>query len=136
MADVAVGLLGPVEMQADGRTAPVADVELQSLLAVLALAFPHGVSVDRLLEELWGEYGSGRIATTPRSPLGQRSTAVRCAGSPPVHVLPGCQQAIACILATFRAGRRALEVGGTPAMRRHPGSAGLKALFGSHGGLR
>ena len=34
---------------------PVAGVKLQSLLAMLALAAPHPVSDDRLLEELWGD---------------------------------------------------------------------------------
>ena len=34
---------------------PVAGVKLQSLLALLALAAPHAVSDDRLIEELWGD---------------------------------------------------------------------------------
>ena len=39
----------------DDRVTPVAGVKLQSLLALLALAAPHAVSDDRLIEELWGD---------------------------------------------------------------------------------
>ena len=53
--DITVALLGTVEVATDGRLAPVAGVKLQSLLAMLALAAPHPVSDDRLLEELWGD---------------------------------------------------------------------------------
>ena len=51
-----VSLLGPVAVAVDGGTyTPVAGVKLQSLLAMLALAVPHPVSDDRLLDELWGD---------------------------------------------------------------------------------
>jgi predicted ATPase/DNA-binding SARP family transcriptional activator len=53
--DITVALLGPVELASDGVLAPVAGVKLQTLLAMLALAAPHPVSDDRLLEELWGD---------------------------------------------------------------------------------
>jgi DNA-binding SARP family transcriptional activator len=38
-----------------GPTTPVAGGKLQSLLAMLALAVPHAVSDDRLVDELWGD---------------------------------------------------------------------------------
>jgi predicted ATPase/DNA-binding SARP family transcriptional activator len=50
-----VSLLGPVAVAHDGVTTPVAGAKLQSLLAVLALAVPHAVSDDRLLDEVWGD---------------------------------------------------------------------------------
>ncbi len=53
--DITVALLGTVEVATDGHLGPVAGVKLQSLLAMLALAAPHPVSDDRLLEELWGD---------------------------------------------------------------------------------
>ena len=50
-----VSLLGPVSVTTDGTPRAVAGTKLQSLLALLALAVPHTVSDDRLLEELWGD---------------------------------------------------------------------------------
>ena len=50
-----MSLLGPVSVTRDGTRRPVAGTKLQSLLALLALAVPHTVSDDRLLEELWGD---------------------------------------------------------------------------------
>ena len=52
---VRVSLLGPLEVRSDHGVQPVAGVKLQSLLALLALAAPHPVSDDRLIEELWGD---------------------------------------------------------------------------------
>ncbi|MET0460342.1 MAG: BTAD domain-containing putative transcriptional regulator, partial [Ilumatobacteraceae bacterium] len=53
---VTVSLLGPVAVtRGGGALTPVSGVKLQSLLAMLALAVPHAVSDDRLLEELWGD---------------------------------------------------------------------------------
>ena len=46
----------------DGRVQAVAGVKLQSLLALLALAAPHTVSDDRLIEELWGDEQPGNPA--------------------------------------------------------------------------
>ena len=54
-ADIEVSLLGPLEVRTGDRTSAIAGVKLQSLLGLLALAVPHGVSDDRLLDELWGD---------------------------------------------------------------------------------
>ncbi|MET0577269.1 MAG: helix-turn-helix domain-containing protein, partial [Ilumatobacteraceae bacterium] len=60
---VTVSLLGPVAVtRGGGALTPVSGVKLQSLLAMLALAVPHAVSDDRLLEELWGDDPPGNPA--------------------------------------------------------------------------
>ncbi len=48
-------LLGPIEIRRPSGSTPISGVRLQSLLALLALAVPHPVSDDRLVEGLWGE---------------------------------------------------------------------------------
>ena len=50
-----VSILGPIEVDTAGRPMPVAGIKQQSLLAMLALATPHGVSDDHLIDELWGD---------------------------------------------------------------------------------
>src|SRR5215207_9768794 len=59
---VRVSLLGPLEVCSHGRVQAVAGLTLQSLLALLALAAPHTVSDDRLIEELWGDDQPGNPA--------------------------------------------------------------------------
>ena len=54
-ADIEVSLLGPLEVRTGDQTAAIAGVKLQSLLGLLALAVPHGVTDDRLIDELWGD---------------------------------------------------------------------------------
>ena len=54
-ADIEVSLLGPLEVRTGNRTSAIAGVKLQSLLGLLALAVPHGVTDDRLIDELWGD---------------------------------------------------------------------------------
>ena len=50
-----VSILGPIEVGTAGRRVPVAGIKQQSLLAMLALATPHAVSDDHLIDELWGD---------------------------------------------------------------------------------
>ena len=57
---VAVSLLGAIEVDDGSGPCPVAGVKLQALLALLALAVPHAVSNDRLIEELWGDDQPGQ----------------------------------------------------------------------------
>jgi predicted ATPase/DNA-binding SARP family transcriptional activator len=54
-AGLGVWLLGGVEAARDGTPAPVPGTKAQALMALLALAAPHPVSGDRLIEELWGD---------------------------------------------------------------------------------
>ncbi len=53
--DIAVWLLGGIESRRPTGPAPIAGEKLQALVAVLALAAPHAVSSDRLIDDLWGD---------------------------------------------------------------------------------
>jgi DNA-binding SARP family transcriptional activator/DNA-binding CsgD family transcriptional regulator len=48
-------LLGPLEIHEDGRVVPLGAAKQRSLLGVLLLHANETVSVDRLVDELWGE---------------------------------------------------------------------------------
>jgi DNA-binding SARP family transcriptional activator len=50
-----IGLLGPVEAWVDGRAAALGGQRPRALLAVLALMDGRVVTIDRLIDELWGE---------------------------------------------------------------------------------
>ena len=52
---VRISVLGPMEVHGPSGPTPVAGIRLQSVLAMLALAAPHPVSTDRLLEGVWGD---------------------------------------------------------------------------------
>ncbi|HEV7720352.1 MAG TPA: AfsR/SARP family transcriptional regulator, partial [Iamia sp.] len=47
--------MGPVEVRGPAGPIPISGAKLQVLLATLALAAPHPVSDDRLIEEIWGD---------------------------------------------------------------------------------
>lgn len=51
-----IRLLGPVEVvDAGGVAVPVGGPQARAVLAILALAAPRGCSVDRIIDDLWGE---------------------------------------------------------------------------------
>ena len=54
-AGLTVQVLGPVEVLAPTGPIAVSGSKLQVLLATLALAVPHPVSDDRLIDEIWGD---------------------------------------------------------------------------------
>src|SRR5688572_10213562 len=56
MAEVAIRVLGPVEVHLDGRPLPLGAPKQRALLAMLALSANRTVSADRLMEGLWGEH--------------------------------------------------------------------------------
>ena len=58
-----VQLLGPVEVLDDGRPLELGGPQQRAVIAHLALEVGHVVSVDRLVDRLWGE-------DSPRAPLG------------------------------------------------------------------
>jgi DNA-binding SARP family transcriptional activator len=49
-------VLGPLEARRGGRLLPLTRTKVRELLGVLLLHANHVVSVDRLLEELWGDH--------------------------------------------------------------------------------
>ena len=50
-----VRILGPLDVQVDGRSLPLGGPQQRAVLAVLALHAGHVVSTARLIDELWGE---------------------------------------------------------------------------------
>ena len=46
-------ILGPLEVEDEGRTIPLAGAKQRSLLALLLLARGRAVSTDRLIDEIW-----------------------------------------------------------------------------------
>src|SRR5215211_4859525 len=54
-AEIAVRLLGPLEVELSGEPVRLDGVKRRRLLVLLALRAPEPVSDDELLEALWGE---------------------------------------------------------------------------------
>src|SRR5829696_2889981 len=54
--DMDVRVLGPLEVGADGRTLPLGAAKPRALFAMLALGARSVVSVERLIDGLWGEH--------------------------------------------------------------------------------
>lgn len=52
---IEVWLLGSVEVRIDGTFVPIAGAKTKAIVALLAMAAPHAISDDRLIDELWGE---------------------------------------------------------------------------------
>jgi len=48
------GILGPIEIRADGRPVPLEGPKQRALLAILLLRRGHVVPVERLIDDLWG----------------------------------------------------------------------------------
>ncbi|MDQ3643040.1 MAG: AfsR/SARP family transcriptional regulator, partial [Actinomycetota bacterium] len=55
MREIKVGVLGPLAVVADGRPVELTSGKQRALLALLALRAGQVLSVDRLLDDLWGE---------------------------------------------------------------------------------
>jgi predicted ATPase/DNA-binding SARP family transcriptional activator len=66
---VQFGILGPVEVTENDAPVPVPGSRERQLLALLAVSVGHVVSVDRLVEELWG-------ADLPRHPANALQAAI------------------------------------------------------------
>lgn len=48
-------ILGPLDVQADGRSLPLGGPQQRAVLAILLLHVGEVVSTERLIDELWGE---------------------------------------------------------------------------------
>ena len=53
-------ILGPLELERDGRLVDLGTYRQRSLLALLLINHNQVVSTDRILDELWGDEGVGR----------------------------------------------------------------------------
>lgn len=60
---LAVQLLGPVEVHRDGRPVDLGGLQQRAVVAHLAIDAGRVVSVERLIDRLWGD-------DPPRTPLG------------------------------------------------------------------
>ena len=115
-ADIGVSLLGPLEVTVDGRAVAVAGDKLQSLLGLLALAVPHGVSDDRLLDELWGDAPPAKPANAMQALVSHlrrilgRDRVVRRGNGYALQVPPEAVDGLR-LEALVRDGRRATERG-------------------------
>lgn len=70
-AGLTVLVLGPVEARAPSGPIPISGSKLQVLVAMLALAAPHPVSDDRLIEEIWGDDPPGNPANSLQAQVSQ-----------------------------------------------------------------
>ena len=50
-----IRILGPIEAYADGEALPLGGLRERGLLALFALSPGQTISIDRLIDELWGE---------------------------------------------------------------------------------
>ena len=57
-------ILGPLEVVRDGESVVLGATQQRALLAVLVLHRGEMVSIDRLVDELWGERASATAAKT------------------------------------------------------------------------
>jgi YVTN family beta-propeller protein len=80
-------ILGPLEVQENGRLAPLGGTRQRALLAILLLHRGEVVSNDRLVDELWGEHPPGTATKTVqvyvsrlRKELGQGVVVTRGGG--------------------------------------------------------
>ena len=67
-------ILGPLEVEDDGRVLRLGGAKQRALLAVLLLHANEAVSRDRLIDELWGESppeaARSRSSSSPPLPCG------------------------------------------------------------------
>ncbi|HYN17615.1 MAG TPA: helix-turn-helix domain-containing protein, partial [Actinomycetes bacterium] len=69
-------MLGPLEVQRDGRPLPVPSGKTTELLVRLALDAGRLVSAERLIEDLWGEAAAGTARNTLQSKVSQLRRAL------------------------------------------------------------
>lgn len=136
-----IGLLGPVTLAADGASVPLPPGKASALLALLALSLDRPVSVDQMVDSLWGT----EPPTSVRNALhvymsGLRSAIQRAGGSksaietaPAGYCLRGDDVEVDLVTFERLAGggsrRSAADLCAALAMWRGPALAGLDAPF-------
>ena len=125
------GILGPLEVRADGHAVPLGGVRPRAVLAVLALNANRPVSADRLALALWGEEAPPSAVKTVqvyvarlRKALGDPEVLVTTPAGYRLRVRPGELDAerFESLVAD---GRQALAAG-----RGDDAAAALRAAFG------
>ena len=74
------GVLGPLEVTADGRSLALAGARTRAVLALLLVRANQVVSSDRLLEELWPGQPADRATDSLQVRLSEPRKALRSAG--------------------------------------------------------
>jgi DNA-binding SARP family transcriptional activator/pimeloyl-ACP methyl ester carboxylesterase len=77
---VEFGVLGPLEVTADGRPLELAGARTRAVLAMLLVHANQVVSSDRLTEELWPGHPVGKAADSLQVRLSELRKALRAAG--------------------------------------------------------
>jgi DNA-binding SARP family transcriptional activator/pimeloyl-ACP methyl ester carboxylesterase len=77
---VEFGVLGPLEVTADGRSLGLAGVRTRAVLAVLLMHANQVVSSDRLIEELWPGQPAEKATSSLQVRLSELRRALRSAG--------------------------------------------------------
>src|SRR3989442_15831026 len=73
-------ILGPLEVSSEGRVLSLGGAQQRALLAILLLHPNEVVSVDRLIDELWGERPPATAAKVVHVYVSQLRKALRAAG--------------------------------------------------------
>jgi DNA-binding SARP family transcriptional activator len=89
---IEIRLLGPFEVTIDGRPARVTGSKRDGLLAALALRRGRAVSVDTLIDELWG----AELPSAPRNAIHHHVARLRAALGPASIVASRNGYALAC----------------------------------------
>ncbi len=77
-----INVLGPLEIAWDGRVADVGGVKARALIARLLIDRGLVVSVDRLVDSLWGDHDGGGAQIALRSTISRVRKRLRDAGAP------------------------------------------------------
>jgi DNA-binding SARP family transcriptional activator/pimeloyl-ACP methyl ester carboxylesterase len=80
MRSVEFGVLGPLEVTADGRSLGLAGARTRAVLALLLVHANQVVSSDRLVEELWPGQPAGKATASLQVRLSELRKALRSAG--------------------------------------------------------
>jgi predicted ATPase/DNA-binding SARP family transcriptional activator len=75
-------ILGPLEVYEEGRALALGGVKERALLAVLLLHPGEVVSVDRLIDDLWGEHSPAGAVNTVQSYVSRLRKVLHAHGSP------------------------------------------------------
>jgi DNA-binding SARP family transcriptional activator/class 3 adenylate cyclase len=88
-AKLDLGILGPIEVHADGAPVKLGGIRQRTVIAVLALHPNQVVSVDRLVDDIWGETPPSTAVHTIRVFVSRLRRALSAAGDRLITRAPG-----------------------------------------------